>query len=46
MTEIGYALLTLASIPPYSLGYLAGIVVKAGAYVKAAFIAGYRKGRG
>jgi hypothetical protein len=46
MTEIGYALLTLASIPPYSAGYLAGIVVKAGAWIRAAFVAGYRKGRG
>jgi hypothetical protein len=50
LAEIGYALLTLASLPPYSAGYLAGmivrIIVNAGAWLRIAFSNGYRKGRG
>jgi hypothetical protein len=50
MTEIGYALLILASALPFSLGWLAGIIIRiiveAGAWLRIAFMDGYRKGRG
>jgi len=46
LADIGYALLTLASLPPFTAGYLAGTIVKAGAWAKAVYLTGYRRGRG
>jgi len=46
VTDIGYALLTLASLPPFTAGYLAGTIVKVGAWLRAVYLTGYRKGRG
>ena len=46
MTELGIAILTLASLPPYVVGYGTGAIVRVGAWVVAAFRSGYHKGRG
>jgi hypothetical protein len=46
MTEIGLALLVLASIPPLSLGYAAGTGVKVALWVWANVRIGYYRGRG
>lgn len=46
MTDIGAALLTLASIPPYSIGYGIGMIARGLAWVRACVVAGYRQGRG
>lgn len=45
MVEVQFAIITLCSIPPYSLGWLTGLSFRAGAWVGAAFRTGFRKGR-
>lgn len=50
MTDIAFALMALAAVLPYSIGYITGIIVRAakgaGDWGRAAFLTGYRKGRG
>lgn len=46
MIEIKLALLTLATVPPYTAGYVAGVAMRAVTWIRAAGAAGYRKGRG
>lgn len=46
MSEVYHAMLVLASAPPYGAGYLVGILARAGLWIAAAFVAGYRSGRG
>lgn len=46
MGEVAIALLVIASLPPYAVGYVAGVVVRVATWVWAATKAGYRKGRG
>lgn len=46
MPELTAALLTLASAPPYSIGYGIGLAARALAWLRASFMTGYRRGRG
>jgi hypothetical protein len=34
------------AVTPFVVGYGAGLLVRAGSFVAAAFVAGYRRGRG
>ena len=43
---LSMALLWLVSVPFFLLGWLVGIIVRAFVWIAAAFVAGYKAGRG
>lgn len=43
---LGNALLWLVSVPFFLLGWLLGVIVRALVWIAAAFVAGYKAGRG